>query len=1349
MSKHGSGAGRNGFFLRHCHIGFFRRIFLLLISQTPHISHLSSGRLYQALFHKLPFAALLAADGIVLEANTRAGTLFGCAASALADRPVASLLTGMSAATATAPAQQDGQQIRLQRPDGRSLPVHVDVYPLLPEEPSLLCYEIYPDAAAATAPALSSDPIMRLPALLDEIKWMALFFDAQGQVQHVSRHLVKLSGFSEEALRQQPDFIALVERERSILHDSLKEEPGTAFRLINEELEHDLHTASGEIRSLKLNRTLLRNAAGEGTGMLTTGQDITEARHVIEHLQNRKTELLDLIDNAHDFILQIDLEGRFQFANRSLLRQMGYTWDELSGTPISDVVHPDYRRHLHDQLTALVEGQAIDDVDTVFNTKNGEQIHLHGSFTLHMQEGKPSGTRAILHDLTDRNKAEQIQRVYYRIANLAISTHDLPELYRQIHIELSRLMDTGNIYIALCDERQLELEFVYFVDAQRSASPVTLKRPFEAGLTEYIIRTGEPLFAQRQDLEELALIDVRPKGTLPEVFIGTPLRLGNQIRGVIALQNYFQPNAFQDSDLRLLNFISSQIALAIERKRNEEQIRQQTARMRSIFESSSHLIWSVSRNLKLTSFNQNYARAIYAQYGVLPEINLDPNQPRQLFADTAYHKFWEEKYDLVFQGIPQQFTTCLTDLEGKQIWRQIYLNPIYLEDGTFEEVAGISHEITEIKKAEQAIQKSEEEFRAIFESFQDVYYRTDLEGYLTLISPSSKELIGYTQEEAIGLHASALYFSVADRERLLKLVYKHGRINNFETTLIRKDGSSVQVVLNSHLLIDKDGQVQGLEGVVKDITDLKKTQVALIKAKEDAENSLKVKAQFLANMSHELRTPMNGIIGMIDLLSQTNPNDEQKDYLDTLRRSSDVLLHILNDILDLSKIQAGKLQLNETQLDLHYVMDKIYSLFLNRAYQKNINLTYHIADEAPHYIFTDETRLLQILSNLTSNAIKFTNNGEVHIEVTVKAVNQQEYTLLFEVRDTGIGIEEGHKALLFTNFTQLDNSSTKSFSGTGLGLAISKQLCELLGGEIGMDSAPERGSTFWFTIRCLAATRPEATLLDQLSAEALPSYYFNSHPRVLLVDDNQINQKVAEKLLGKIGCEVDVAANGFEAIDKALSRKFNFIFMDIQMPEMDGIAATQHIKRLLGKNCPPIVAMTAYSMKDDAEKFIEQGLDDYIAKPVKAIDLYHMIKKWTPAPEEHIPAPAAAAQAPAAVQHDAQEPSVEPDVLDQLRQLGGEEFARQLYDDFATEGTELLSGIQKEPLGTDNAQILAKLHQLKGTAGTLGIQQVALQAKKIEHNLKQHDEQSAAADLQVLYRHFEHFKATYHSFFEA
>ncbi|MGV3505348.1 MAG: PAS domain S-box protein [Adhaeribacter sp.] len=1195
--------------------------------------------------------------------------------------------------------------------------------------------------AARRKEEVLTESIRQFRELVSKVELAYVSVDREGTIQYVNNYFLNLLGYKAEELIGQNYFRLFVPAEE--YENRLKGfQEVISTGILKNQYEREIRTSKGEVKTLIWQRMVEYDADGHIIGLNSLGRDVSDKKAAIEALRDNKSRLQDIFDNAHDLIQNISIDNKFIFVNKAWKEKLGYDDFDIEKLTLNDIVHPYYKAKLIYQLRNLYKGENVNKIETVFLTKAGKPVHLIGSINCTYQNGKPVASRAILHDITDRIKAERLQKVYYSIANLAISSKDLSSLYGAIHRELSKIIETNNIFIALTDDNKHKLNFVYFVDQFKDESKFVSERHFSNGISEYIINTGKPLFLLKPDI--LQLIEqgaITLMGTMPEVILCSPLAVGDRIIGVIAVQDYRKPDAYVSSDIEILHFISNQVALAIERKRNEVRINNQNARLKAIFESGNHLMWSINRQGRLTSFNQNFAQAYKMHVGHEPQLNEVIVQRRN---PQEAGKWFEWSWNLqeAMAGQAQRFETPLRLDNQPERWQEVLLNPIYLEDNTFEEVSAMAIDITDKKRSQLAMAQSEEKFRSIFESFQDVFFRTDLSGRLTLVSPSAFEFLGVSVEELQGQPLVRLFQDPAAHASLLEKLDSQGKVRNFEARIRCRDKLVKDGLFNSSYVRDKEGHIVGIEGVLRDITDLKQIQDELIRAKELAEHSSQAKTQFLANMSHELRTPMNGIIGMIDLLYHGITSEEQREYVDTLRKSSDALLAILNDILDLSKIQAGKLVLNEGGLDLHYTVQKIYSLFINRAGQKDLALSYQITPHTPRFIISDETRLLQVLSNLTSNAIKFTNAGQVSILVNSIATDPAGYhTIMFQVKDSGIGITEADKKLLFTNFTQLDNSSTKSFGGTGLGLAISKQLSELLGGEIGVDSVLGEGSTFWFTIRCLPAINGAEILESQHQRDTEAEVQaFDFHPEVLLVDDNTINQKVAEQLLLRLGCRTDIASNGFQAIEKASAHRYDIIFMDIQMPEMDGVTATGHIKAVLGENCPPIVAMTAYSMKDDAEKFLSQGLDDYISKPVKANNLQAVIRRWLP-------------QAASEKNSPAQEPTeisdifIDENVIQQLQQLGGAEFARQLYEEFEEETEPLLAEARQQVAAKHYEQILSTLHQIKGTGFTLGLNSIGDTAKKLEHAIRQQDYTSVEADFAALLDHFEFFKKGYPNIF--
>ena len=548
------------------------------------------------------------------------------------------------------------------------------------------------------------------------------------------------------------------------------------------------------------------------------------------------------------------------------------------------------------------------------------------------------------------------------------------------------------------------------------------------------------------------------------------------------------------------------------------------------------------------------------------------------------------------------------------------------QNGRTVRVVGTSHDITDYRLAHERLRQSEEKFRSLVANIPDVTWSAAIDGQTQYISPNVKLVYGFTAAEICQSSAELWFARIHpdDSKRIMQAfqqLFSRGQPYDVEYRVQRKDGRWIWIHDRAYRTYERDG-VRYADGLFCDITERKQAEEEMRTAKDAAEAANRAKSQFLANMSHEIRTPMNGVIGMAGLLLDTQLTPEQRQYAGIVRTSGEALLRVINDILDFSKIEARKLTLEKTDFDLHLVLDDAAAVLAIKASEKGLALTVALEPGTPRLLRGDPGRLRQILINLVGNAVKFTAAGEVSVRVRLEKENARNATLRFAVRDTGIGFPQECAAALFEPFVQGDGSSTRRHGGTGLGLTISRQLVEMMGGRIGVESEAGKGSNFWFT--AVFEKQPRPDLLPQpkacATARSVPQAFSeagavrrNRHERILVAEDNPTNREVAVAILRKLGYQPDVVANGAEAIQALQHTDYDAVLMDCAMPEMDGYEATCCVragKAGVRNSHIPIVALTADAMSGDRENCLRAGMSDYVAKPIEPRKLDEVLQKW-------------------------------------------------------------------------------------------------------------------------------------------
>ncbi len=551
---------------------------------------------------------------------------------------------------------------------------------------------------------------------------------------------------------------------------------------------------------------------------------------------------------------------------------------------------------------------------------------------------------------------------------------------------------------------------------------------------------------------------------------------------------------------------------------------------------------------------------------------------------------------------------------GSRHQLEIAETPIFDSNGYVIGIEGIAHDITESKRAEIALLESEQRYRRLADHAQDVIFRISIpDGGHEYVSPSCTVICGYTPEE---FYANPLLIRTLVHpqwedyfDNIWQKLLQGDMPPTYEYQIIDKSGQEHWIFQINVLIQDEAGKPVALEGIVRDITDRKDDQLKIEQERNKAQLASNAKSDFLANMSHEIRTPLNGVLGMLQLMQTTNLDVEQKQFVLAAIRSSKRLNIVLSDILDLSRVEAGKLIIQNKPFSIAKTLAHVHELFQIAAKQAGVELSCYVDSAIPHPVIGDSSRLQQILNNIVGNALKFTNSGNVIIEAYPLPVQRPDQCrVLFTVSDSGIGIPDNKLDTLFESFTQVSDGSMKKHQGVGLGLAICKHLIDLMDGNMAVSSELGVGTTFYFCVpfgldESIAVQAQAADKPEEISLESL---------KILLADDENINRIVSQKLLEKAGCKVTAVEDGQQVLDALRQDSFDVVLMDVQMPVMNGVEATKAIRRSeAGEHNKqiPIIALTAHVMAGDKEKFLEAGMDDYASKPVEVKTLRTILSK--------------------------------------------------------------------------------------------------------------------------------------------
>jgi|GEM_PF-2273309 len=827
--------------------------------------------------------------------------------------------------------------------------------------------------------------------------------------------------------------------------------------------------------------------------------------------------------------------------------------------------------------------------------------------------------------------------------------------------------------------------------------------------------------------EEKVLIDFQ---LVEERFLGQPRMVQE------AVQAFLKWRPIREELISLILEGKKLEAIAISRNIEDQQIAEVESKVNVLRDFAKNKAWTFHSDAQET--RTKTIQLLLISFGVA-----------MLLATIVFRRATQLEVDL--QETNQQLEGKVAERTSELSAANEEMNALNEEIRAMNEELLVANEKLEMRVAErtsdlfasyQELKATEEELRAQFENLQEtqealhheklltdalfdsvpgMLYLYNDQGKLVRWNKKHEEMTGYSSVELLGMDLFAWY--KGDEEATVHITnavqraFREG-FADVEADLQRKDGTKMVIYLTA-VPLKIDGKIH-FAGIGIDIAERKKAKEEIILALEKAEKANLAKSQFLANMSHEIRTPMNGLIGMTDLTLMTDLEEQQREYLTIVKSSAISLLRVLNDILDYSKVEAGKIELEKWPFDLRKTIHEVIDLFDIGAKQKGLSLALKIDKAVPNYIVGDSIRLRQVLSNLVGNGIKFTYQGKVLLNVEVESQYDKQVKLRFTITDTGIGIPKEKIDKLFKRFSQVDDSNTRQFGGTGLGLAISKKLIEIMDGEIGVESKENIGSSFFFTA-VFELPEEEVEDINKEITDNKPIRYHNKDSKkVLLVEDDAVSRNVVTIMLQQRGFEVIGVENGMEAISAFEKSKFDVILMDVNMPYTDGYSATAIIRaKEKDMGChTPIIAMTAYALKGDREKCLEVGMDDYISKPISLSQAMDIIEKYVKTVNKE--------------SSEIKDKKKFTEIVIALMEDSGlnKVTSEAILADFCGQGVDLISGIKKYISEQNLKEAGILLHQLKGSAGNVRAKEIAKQAIKAEEAMRMMDVERLSSLLQ-------------------
>ena len=1057
-----------------------------------------------------------------------------------------------------------------------------------------------------------------------------------------------------------------------------------------------------------------RDPSGRALRALGANTDITPLKRALAALRDSEMQLRTVTDNLPGMVMRCDTARRVRYANRRYAEFFGWAVEDLPGRSVEEVLGRASYQEVLPRVEGVLRGEAQHyERDT---GRGWLEVILVPEFD---GGGQIVGWYSLSFDITARKGSELALTHTYRmldaiarVQNQFIELASTQEILRGLVVETLGLSGAAYAWIGLTARHPGEGIAIWTAAAPGlAAQPLatigatwgTSYKPLPGSPLERALDATGPIRVAAGSSSPGGVGLPEPEPALADWCI-VPLRHG-QVVGVLLTGGAHgaKPEA-PCAGLELFFDACATVLAAVRLREEAEQFKERLlaseGRLRDFSTAASDWLWEMDEALRFTYFSDRFE----AVTGVSRKLLLGKERGSAANMVPGDPKWQEHVRRLALRQPFRDFEYALRRPDGNLVYVTVSGIPRFDEQGRFRGYRGTGADISARVKAQRRAMSAAQILERTIANLPIGVSVTDADWNMIAFNQTFLEVLDFPAgrfregdplEDFLRFNAQRGEYGpgdadaqVAERMRLARRAEAHC----FERQ--RPDGTVIEV---RGLPVAGGGFVT----LYTDVTARRRVEEDMRLARAHAEQTARAKSEFLAMMSHEIRTPMNGILGLAALLLEGRLNPEQRDMLETLHRSGESLLAILNDVLDLSKIEAGRLTMESVALSPIRVLQDVAALWRSRAAERGLAIELKYADDLPRGILGDPTRIRQVLENFVANACKFSTEGT--IELQLEALDQGERLLRFAVRDGGIGVPTEARDRLFQPFTQADASTTRRFGGTGLGLAICKRLAEMMGGGVGYAPREPAGSVFWFTVPLFEASVPVGTEAAE-RVQALGRW----SGRVLLAEDNEINRRVAKATLQRVGLEVVVAEDGLAALAASERERFDLVLMDLDMPKLDGLGATRAIRAREGGQRTPIVAITANVMEEARRACMGAGMDGFIAKPFKRDELHMELGKWL-RPDDS----AGAAKADIAIESWPAAAELDHHRLAELREALGEDFA-ELVEEFLASAAEALPSIARARAAGERGEVRRIAHSLKSAAANLGAGDLAGRARELE-----------------------------------